>query len=220
MATPPPTVKPVPAVPATPAVGAFPPASGPTRLLAFGLRCDRTGATQTIGVFLCPGYHDYINLLNSKGGIKGYKIKVIEIDHEYKVPPAMAAHGRFKNEGAVLVGVYGTPHAAALAKTLEEDKIPGTAPGFGSSAISDGRSYPYMFLIAPSYWSQAAAAVAFAKKQLGESLNNKKIAYLFYDNPSGKEPLVILEDLARREGFEVENLRGPGARCRDGAAGA
>jgi len=60
--------------------------------VVFGLQCDRTGATQTVGIFLCPGYHDYIALLNSKGGIEGYKIRVVEIDHEYKVPPAMEAH--------------------------------------------------------------------------------------------------------------------------------
>ena len=54
--------------------------------LVFGPQCDRTGATQTVGVFLCPGYHDYIALVNSKGGIEGFKIRVIEIDHEYKVP--------------------------------------------------------------------------------------------------------------------------------------
>jgi branched-chain amino acid transport system substrate-binding protein len=70
--------------------------------VVFGLQCDRTGATQTVGIFLCPGYHDYIALLNSKGGIEGYKIRVVEIDHEYKVPPAMEAHERFKLEGAIL----------------------------------------------------------------------------------------------------------------------
>src|SRR4030095_8259127 len=47
--------------------------------LVFGLQCDRTGATQTVGVFLCPGYHDYISFVNSKGGIEGYKIRVLEI---------------------------------------------------------------------------------------------------------------------------------------------
>ena len=50
--------------------------------LVFGLQCDRTGATQTVGVFLCPGYHDYIGLVNSRGGIEGYKIRVLEIDNE------------------------------------------------------------------------------------------------------------------------------------------
>jgi branched-chain amino acid transport system substrate-binding protein len=177
--------------------------------LVFGLQCDRTGATQTVGIFLCPGYHDYIALLNSKGGIEGYKIRVLEIDNEYKVPPAIEAHERFKKEGAVLEGVYGTPQTAALTKKLEEDKILGTSPGFGTAMATDGKRFPYVFPIAASYWSQGAAAVAFAKNQLGGSLKGKKIAYLFYDNPAGKEPLVILEDLAKSEEFELRTFAVP-----------
>src|SRR6478672_7928684 len=177
--------------------------------VVFGLQCDRTGPTANVGTVLCPGYHDYISLVNSKGGVEGYKIRVLEIDNEYKVPPAMEAHERFKKEGAVLDGIYGTPQTAALTKKLEEDKILGTSPGFGTSAATDGKRYPYIFPIAASYWSQGAAAVAFAKKELGGSLTDKKIAYLFYDNPAGKEPLVILEDLAKSEGFELRTFAVP-----------
>jgi branched-chain amino acid transport system substrate-binding protein len=177
--------------------------------LVFGLQCDRTGATQTVGIFLCPGYHDYISLVNSKGGVEGYKIRVLEIDHEYKVPPAMEAHERFKKEGAILEGVYGTPQIAALTKKLEEDKILGTSPGFGNSASTDGKRYPYIFPLAASYWSQAAAAVTFVKKQLGGSLKDKKIAYLFFDNPAGKDPIAILEDLSKSEGFELKTFAVP-----------
>jgi branched-chain amino acid transport system substrate-binding protein len=160
-------------------------------------------------VFLCPGYHDYIALVNSRGGVAGIKIRVMEIDNEYKVPPAMEAHERFKKEGAVLEGLYGTPHTAALTRKLEEDKILGTSPGFGTAAAADGKRFPYIFPIAASYWSQGAAAVDFAKKQLGGNLKGKKIAYLFYDNPAGKEPLVILEDLAKSEGFELRTFAVP-----------
>src|SRR5262245_29190034 len=177
--------------------------------LVFGLQCDRTGATQTVGVFLCPGYHDYISLLNSKGGIEGYKVRVVEIDHEYKVPPAMEAHERFKKEGAVLESLYGTPQTAALTKKLEEDKMLGTSPGFGSAAAADGKRFPYLFPLAASYWSQAAGAIDFAKKQLGGSLKDKKIAYLYYDNPAGKEPLEVLADLAKLEGFEMRTFAVP-----------
>jgi branched-chain amino acid transport system substrate-binding protein len=177
--------------------------------IVIGLQCDRTGPTQLVGTSLCPGYHDYVNLLNSKGGVEGYKIKVLEIDHEYKVPPAMEAHERFKKEGAVLEGIYGTPQTFALTKKLEEDKILGTSPGFGSAAATDGKRYPYLFPIAASYWSQATAAVDFVKKQLGGSLKDKKIAYVFYDNPAGKEPLPILEDLAKSEGFEMRTFAVP-----------
>src|ERR1700750_1358473 len=105
--------------------------------IVFGFQCDRTGPTATVGTVLCPGYHDYIGLINSKGGVEGFKIKVIEVDNEYKVPPAMEAHERFKKEGAVIEGVFGTPQTAALNKKLEEDKLLGTSPGFGTAAAAD-----------------------------------------------------------------------------------
>ena len=177
--------------------------------VVFGLQCDRTGATQTVGPFLCPGYHDYVALINSQGGIEGYKVRVVEIDHEYKVPAGMEAHERFKKEGAIIEGVYGTPHAAALLKKLEEDKIPGTTPGFGSGAAADGVRHPYMFPIAASYWSQGGAAVKFIKDQLGGDLKGKKIAYLFFDNPAGREPIPVIEDLAKAEGFELRTFAVP-----------
>ncbi len=177
--------------------------------LVFGLQCDRTGPTATVGTALCPGYHDYIALVNGKGGVEGFKIRVIEVDNEYKVPPAMEAHERFKKEGAVLEGLFGTPQTAALNKKLEEDKILGTSPGFGTASAADGKRYPYTFPIAASYWSQAGAAVAFAKERLGNNLKGKKIAYLFYDNPAGKEPLPIFEDLSKSEGFELRTFAVP-----------
>src|SRR5688572_7576212 len=177
--------------------------------IVIGLQCDRTGPTQTVGVFLCPGYHDYIALVNSKGGVGGAKIRALEIDHEYKVPAAMESYERHKKEGAVLIGIYGTPQTLALTQRLTEDKIAGTSPGFGAAAAANGDRFPYMFPIAATYWSQAAGAVQFAKDRLGGSLKGKKIAYLFYDNPAGKEPMPVLEALAKEEGFEMRTFAVP-----------
>jgi len=177
--------------------------------IVFGVQCDRTGATQIVGTVLCPGTHDYIALINSKGGVEGHKIKALEIDHEYKVPPGVEAYERHKKEGAVTMAIYGTPHIYALAAKLTEDRIPGTSPGFGSAAAADGVRYPYIFPIAATYWSQGAAAVDFAKKQLGGTLKGKKIAYLFFDNPAGREPIEVLEDLAAKEGFQLKTFAVP-----------
>ena len=176
--------------------------------IVIGLQCDRTGPTQTVGVVLCPGYHDYVDLVNSKGGVDGHMIRVHEIDHEYKVPPAVESYERFKTEGAVLVALYGTPQTYALTEKLTEDRIPGTSPGFGRADATDGIRYPYIFPIAATYWSQATAAVKFVKDQL-KDLHGKKIAYLFYDNPAGREPLPILEDLAKQEGFQLKTFAVP-----------
>ena len=68
--------------------------------IVVGQMCDRTGPTQINGVVLCPAGHDYYDLINSKGGVEGYRIKATEIDHEYKVPQAVEAYQRLKGEGA------------------------------------------------------------------------------------------------------------------------
>jgi branched-chain amino acid transport system substrate-binding protein len=177
--------------------------------IVIGVQCDRTGATQIVGTVLCPGFHDYIDLINSKGGVEGHKINALEVDHEYKVPPAVESYERFKKEGAVSIAVYGTPQIYALAAKLTEDRLPGTSPGFGSAAAADGTRYPYIFPIAATYWSQATASIKFVKDQLGGNLKGKKIAYIFFDNPAGREPIQVLEDLAAREGFQLREFAVP-----------
>ena len=174
-----------------------------------GGQCDRTGPTQIVGVVICPAIQDYIDLVNSKGGVEGYKIKYNELDNEYKVPQAVEEYQRQKQAGAVSMAIYGTPQVQALNQKLVEDKIPGTSPGFGISASADGSRFPYLFPVAATYWSQGAAAIQFIKDKLGGGLQGKKIAYVYYDNPAGHEPLPILEDLQKMEGFELRSFAVP-----------
>ena len=185
------------------------PAVAQDKVVVIGVQCDRTGPTQITGVVLCPAMQDYYNLINSQGGIDGYKIKADEIDNQYKVPAAVEAYQRQKQMGAVLMTLYGTPQTVALNQRLEQDKITTTSPGFGIAAAADGTRYPYLFPIAATYWSQGAAAVKFVKAKLGGDLKGKKIAYVYYDNPAGKEPLPIIEDLQKKEGFELRTFAVP-----------
>ena len=48
----------------------------------------------------------------------------------------------------------------------------------------------------------------FAKEKLGDA-QGQEDRLLFYDNPAGKEPLPILEDLAKAEGFELRTFAVP-----------
>src|SRR6516162_10250914 len=157
------------------------PAMSEQREIVIGIECDRTGPTQIVGVNMCPGYQDYINLVNSRGGVEGY----------------------------VSIMLYGTPQTQALTQKLNEDKIPGTSPGFGTAAAANGARYPYLFPIAATYWSQAAGAVQFIKEKLGGSLEGKKIAYLYFDNPAGHEPMVILDNLKQQEKFKLKEFAVP-----------
>jgi branched-chain amino acid transport system substrate-binding protein len=177
--------------------------------IVIGDQCDRTGPTQIVGTVLCPAEQDYYKLINAEGGVDGWTIRGDEIDNSYKVPQGIEAYQRQKQMGVVMMTLYGTPQTVALNQRLEQDKMPTTSPGFGISAAADGTRYPYLFPVAATYWSQGAGAVKFAKDQLGGSLKGKKIAYVYYDNPAGKEPLPIIEALQKTEGFELRTFAVP-----------
>jgi len=177
--------------------------------ILIGSQCDRTGPTQLVGTIFCPAVQDYVNLINSKGGVDGYKVVINELDNNYQVPPAIEEYERHKQEGAVSTLIWGTPQAQALDPRLEKDHIPGTSPGFGSAAAANGAKYPYLFPLAATYWSQGAAAIKYVKEKMGGSLKGKKIAYLYYDNPAGLEPLPILKELQQNEGFDLRTFAVP-----------
>jgi branched-chain amino acid transport system substrate-binding protein len=183
--------------------GTFAPPSAAAEDIVIGLMCDRTGPTQSNGVIMCGAAQDYFRFVNSKGGVEGYRLRPIEVDGEYKVPNGIEAYERWKKEGAVSIMLYGTPHVQSLQQRMAEDKIPGTSPGFGTATASDGTRYPYLFPIAATFYSQGAAAVKFAGDKIG-GVKGKKIAFLFFDNPTGREPLAMMEALAKSEGFELK----------------
>src|SRR6202165_2966205 len=76
-------------------------ASAQQKEVMVGGMCDRTGPTQINGIAICPAISDYYDLVNSKGGVEGYRIKYTEIDHEYKVPAGVEAYQTEKRDGAV-----------------------------------------------------------------------------------------------------------------------
>src|SRR5215813_7726488 len=58
-------------------------------------------------------------------------------------------------------------------------------------------------------FAEGAGAIQFIKDKLGGSLEGKKIAYVFYDNPAGREPIPVIEDLQKLEKFELRTFAVP-----------
>ena len=176
------------------------------REIVMGMQCDRSGPTQTVGEFICSGAHDYIKLFNKKNSLGGgHTIRLFEVDHAYNVARGMEAYERTKAAGHVSYFIYGTPHTYALTPKLTADKVPGTSPGFGSAAAANGQKFPYIFPMAATYWSQAASGVKFIMDQWTGS-KPPKIAFIYYDNPAGREPIPLLEDLQKKIGFELRQF--------------
>jgi len=157
--------------------------------------------------------HDYYNLINAGGGIEGYKIKVDEIDNEYKVPAAVEAISATSKEGAVLMTLYGTPMTVA---SISGSRKTRSRRLHRLRHLAGGRWQPVSISVpvAATYWSQGAAAVQFAKDK-SRDLKGKKIAYIFYDNPPDTSRYDHRE-LQKREGFELRTFAVP----RPGRVGA
>jgi branched-chain amino acid transport system substrate-binding protein len=170
-------------------------------VIKVGGQCDRTGATKLVGVEICPAISDYFKLVNKKGGVLGHKIQHTEIEHGYTVDRGVEAYERLKRDGAVAVFDYGTPIVYALTPRHMDDKIPGITPGFGRADSIDGTVWPYIFPMAASYWSQAGAGMKYIKDNGGKK--GTKVAYLYFDNPAGREGIPIVETVAKKEGYEL-----------------
>ncbi len=175
--------------------------------IRIGGQCDRTGATRLIGVEICPGLTDYIRLVNRKGGVLGHKLEYTEIEAGYAVDRSVEAYERLKRDGAVTTLDYGTPIVYALTPRHMADKIPGITPGFGRGDSIDGRVWPYVFPMAASYWSQAGAALQYIREKGGRK--GTRIAYLYFDNPAGREGIPIVEAVAEKEGYQLRHFAVP-----------
>ena len=68
--------------------------------ILIGSQCDRTGPTQLVATVFCPAVQDYVNLINAKGGVDGWKVRINEIDNNYQVPAAVEGYERHLQEGA------------------------------------------------------------------------------------------------------------------------
>lgn len=169
-----------------------------------GGMCDRTGASRVIGIEMCPGTTDYIALVNKKGGVLGHRLSYTEIDHAYMVPRAVDAYERLKQEGVVTMITYGVPTLYGLTSRFMEDKIPAFNTGTGRSDAIDGVTWPYIFPGTASYWSQAGAAMKYIKDN--GARRGTKIAFIYYDNPAGREGQPMVEAVAKKEGYVLRQF--------------
>jgi branched-chain amino acid transport system substrate-binding protein len=182
-------------------IGLGVPPARASHVIKVGGTCDRTGETKVIGLEACPRMADYIGLVNKKGGVLGHRLEYTEIDIAYKVDRAVDAYEQLKRNGAVTIFNYGVPMLFALTPRYMADRIPAFQAGTGRSDAIDGESWPYIFPGTASYWSQAGVAMKYVKDN--GARKGTKIAYLYLDNPAGRQGLTVVEAVAKIEGYEL-----------------
>ena len=191
------------------------PALGPSSVAAQGkeifipLLVYRTGPYAPSGIPIANGFVDYFSMVNERdGGINGVKITWEECETQYDTKQGVECYERLKGKGAALVNPYSTGITYQLIPKAPVDKVPVFSMGYGMSASSDGRWFPWVFNFPTNYWSQASAVIRYIGQQEGgvEKLKGKKIVHIFHNSPYGKEANPTLEDLAKKHQFELTLL--------------
>jgi branched-chain amino acid transport system substrate-binding protein len=169
----------------------------------------RTGPYAPSGIPIANGFVDYFTLVNERdGGINGVKIAWEECETQYDTKQGVECYERLKSKNPVLVNPYSTGITYALIPKASVDKVVMFSMGYGMSAASDGRWFPYVFSLPTNYWTQASAVIRYIAAQEGglEKLKGKKIAHIFHNSPYGKEANPTLEELTKKYQFELTLL--------------
>lgn len=171
--------------------------------IRFGLCYDLTKAYTFVTPQIAQAAKDYAAILNMRGGIEGHPIEIIVQDHGNEPQRGIECYERVKSQ-AVTVDLLSTPVSRAVLPRAMKDGNVMLQALVGRGDAIDGEVFKWIFPLGPTYWGQAANIVSHYKKQSGGSLKGKKIAFLYADYPFGQEPIPVMKELEKREGFELE----------------
>jgi branched-chain amino acid transport system substrate-binding protein len=172
----------------------------------------RTGPYAPNGAPYANGYADYLHLINERdGGINGVKILMEECETGYATDRGVDCYERLKGKGPTGAAGFiplSTGITIALTEKVAIDKIPLFTPGFGRAESVDGSVFKWNFPLLGTYWSAADILIQHISKLEGgaASMKGKKITLLYHDSPYGREPIPVLQEHARRLGFEFNSI--------------
>ncbi len=167
----------------------------------------RTGPFAGSGTPIGDGMRDYMAMLNARdGGIGGVKIVFEECETGYDTKKSIECYEQAKSKNTVIYSPWSTGATLAAIPRAHIDKIPILSMAYGLSASADGNAFPWVFIPPLTYWDGASIMVRHMAAELGgmDKLKGKKLGLIHLDAPYGKEPIPVLEALAKKYGFELK----------------
>ena len=189
------------------AAAAAPTAAGAEDSIYIPLFTYRTGAFAGSGIPIANGMADYFRLLNERdGGIGGVKLNVEECETGYDTKKGVECYESVKSKNPVVTQPYSTGITLQLIPKAAVDKVPILSMAYGLSASADGNIFPWIFNPPATYWDGASMFVQHVAKVEGglDKLKGKIVGLVHLDAPYGKEPIPVLQELAKDYGFELK----------------
>jgi branched-chain amino acid transport system substrate-binding protein len=178
----------------------------------------RTGPFANSGIPIANGMHDYFSMLNARdGGIGGSKLIIKECETGYNNAKGVECYDSVKGEHPAVISPYSTGITLALIPKASVDHIPILSMAYGLSASAVGKDFPWIFNPPSTYWDGMSIIIRYIGGKEGglDKLKGKTIGFIFFDGGYGREPIPLLEDLAKQYGFNVKLYPVPGAQMQN-----
>ena len=166
----------------------------------------RTGQFAPLGIPWADGKQDYLKLVNARdGGVNGVKLVYEECETAYDAAKGVECYERLKSKGTGAAGFdpQSTGITFAVTDKAFGDKVSIETMGYGLSQSVDGTVFEWNFPLLGTYWTAADVMIQDILKKEKGSLKGKKIALVYHDSPYGKEPILLLQKRAAKDGFEL-----------------
>ena len=173
--------------------------------IKFAAPLDYTAVYTFLTNEYAQGQKDYLRMINDAGGIEGQKIEYTSSDTGNQPQRGIEAYNRAQRDGAILFDFLSTPVARAMVNRVLDDKVVMITAFHGRGDASDGKTFPYVFPVMSTYWSQAATLIDYMEQHEG-GLKGKKVAHVYIDSPFGREPIPVLEKLAGKLDFTLRTF--------------
>jgi branched-chain amino acid transport system substrate-binding protein len=151
---------------------------------------------------IADGANAYFDLVNSKGGVNGRKIKFVTLDDAYEPPRAVQNARRLVEEEKVfaLFNTLGTPNNLAIWDYTNQKKVPQAFVATGASDWgADPDKHPWTIGWQPDYVTEARTYADYLK----EKKPNAKVAVLYQNDGFGKNLLGGFEKAIEGSGIKV-----------------
>ena len=151
---------------------------------------------------IADGANAYFDLVNSKGGVDGRKIKFVTLDDAYEPPRAVQNARRLVEEEKVfaLFNTLGTPNNLAIWDYTNQKKVPQAFVATGASDWgADPDKHPWTIGWQPDYVTEARTYADYLK----ENKPNAKVAALYQNDGFGKNLLGGFEKAIQGSGIKL-----------------
>lgn len=178
----------------------------------------RTGPFAGSGIHIANGMHDYLRMLNERdGGIGGVKIVIEECETGYDTKKGVECYESTKGKNPVVYNPYSTGITLQIIPKAAVDKVPVLSMAYGLSAAADGTNFPWIFNPPATYWDGASVFIKHVAAVEGglDKLKGKTIGLVHLDAPFGKEPIPVLEAMAKKYEFTLKLYPVPAAQMQN-----